>query len=366
MAIAKKDRALLVKLFYQNGSNSNAALRKYRQQKGLRRGPMSINGLKKMMKKFEETGELGVAPGRGRRPIPVEVVDEVAVAVADRAAHASTSATSARAVARELSLPWSTVRKVLRCILHWYPYKIQIVHQLKPQDIPQRREFAHRFLARMEVDDMWPGNILWTDEAHFTLVGTVNTQNCRIWGSTRPHVVQEQPLHSVYMTAWCGFTSSFILGPFFFEEMTPRGPVRCTVTSARYRDLLVQHVIPALQERNCEHTTIFMQDGATPHVARHVKDLLRETFTNDRIISRQFPDDWPSRSPDLNPCDFWLWGYLKDRVYQGHVRSLPDLKASIQRHVAQISPDMLRATVDHAVLRMQHVAELGGHIEQFL
>ncbi|GBN65801.1 hypothetical protein AVEN_85675-1, partial [Araneus ventricosus] len=24
---------------------------------------------------------------------------------------------------------------------------------------------------------------------------------------------------------------------------------------------------------------------------------------------------WPSRSPDLNPCDFWLWGYLKDVVF---------------------------------------------------
>ncbi|KAJ4447824.1 hypothetical protein ANN_09832 [Periplaneta americana] len=108
------------------------------------------------------------------------------------------------------------------------------------------------------------------------------------------------------------------------------------------------------QERNYGHTIIFMQDGATPHVARQVKDLLLETFSSDRIISRQFPHAWPSRSPDLNPCDLWLWEYLKDRIYQGHIRSLPDLNASIQPHVARISPDMLRTTVDHAVLRMQH------------
>ena len=182
---------------------------------------------------------------------------------------------------------------------------------IETSNIPQRRDFALPVLARMEVDNMWPGNILWTDEAHFTLDGAVNTQNCRVWGSTPPHVVQEQPLHSAYITVWCGFTSSFILGPFFFEEMTPRGPVRCRVTSASYRNLLVQHVIPALQERNCDHTFIFMRDGATPHVARQVKDLLRETFSNDRINSRQFPDVWPSRSPDLNPCEFWLWEYLK-------------------------------------------------------
>ena len=44
---------------------------------------MSTNGLK-MMLKFKNTGDFGVAPGRGRRPIPMEVVDVVAVAVADR------------------------------------------------------------------------------------------------------------------------------------------------------------------------------------------------------------------------------------------------------------------------------------------
>ena len=71
---------------------------------------MSTNWLKHMMMKFENTGNFGVAPGRGSRPIPMEVVDEVAVAVADRAERAPNSATSARAVSRELGVPWSTVK----------------------------------------------------------------------------------------------------------------------------------------------------------------------------------------------------------------------------------------------------------------
>ena len=133
-----------------------------------------------MMIKFENTGDFSVAPGRGRRPIPIEVVDKVAVAVADRAEHALNSATSAWAVSRELDVPWSTVTKILRCILHWYPYKIQIVQQLKPHDPQQHLDFALQFLAQMEVDDMCPENILWTDKAHFTLEGAVNMQNCWI------------------------------------------------------------------------------------------------------------------------------------------------------------------------------------------
>ena len=95
----------------------------------------------------------------------MEVVDKVAVAVADRAECAPNFATNARAVSCELGVLWSTVRKILRCILHWYPYNIQIVQQLKPHDPQQRLQF----LARMEMDGMWPENILWTDDAHFTL-----------------------------------------------------------------------------------------------------------------------------------------------------------------------------------------------------
>ena len=77
----------------------------------LRRGPMSTNRLKKMMMKFENIGDFGVAPGRRRQPIPTEVVDEVAVAVAGRKECAPNSATSARAVSRELGVLWSTVKK---------------------------------------------------------------------------------------------------------------------------------------------------------------------------------------------------------------------------------------------------------------
>ena len=139
-------------------------------------------------------------PGRGRRPIPMEVVDEVAVAVVDRAERVPNSAISARAASRELGVSWSTLRKILRCILHWCPYKIQIVLQLKSHDPQKRLDFAFQFVARMEVDDMWPENILWTDEAHFTIESAVNTQKCRIWSSTKPLLVHQRPLYSAYVT----------------------------------------------------------------------------------------------------------------------------------------------------------------------
>ena len=42
---------------------------------------------------------------------------------------------------------------------------------------------------------------------------------------------------------------------------------------------------------------------------------------------------WPPRSPDLNPCDFYLWGYLKSRVYNPLLNTLDELKINIEREI---------------------------------
>ena len=50
----------------------------------------------------------------------------------------------------------------------------------------------------------------------------------------------------------------------------------------------MQHVIPALQERNFVETTVCMQDVAPPQVSYQVQRLFRETFTHECIVSRSF------------------------------------------------------------------------------
>lgn len=58
----------------------------------------------------------------------------------------------------------------------------------------------------------------------------------------------------------------------------------------------------------------YQQDGAPAHYARFVRMFLNQRFPN-RWIGRGGPVLWPPRSPDLNPLDFFLWGYVKDAVY---------------------------------------------------
>ncbi|GBO04957.1 hypothetical protein AVEN_115899-1 [Araneus ventricosus] len=72
-------------------------------------------------------------------------------------------------------------------------------------------------------------------------------------------------------------------------------------------------------------------------------------------------------SADLTSCDFFLWGYLKSKVYLGGVPTLTTLKDNILRTVLSIPGDMLLPAVENVVCRMQCVVqEKGDHIERCL
>ncbi|GFT98651.1 hypothetical protein TNCV_3829431 [Trichonephila clavipes] len=74
--------------------------------KDLQKGPISRIDLRKTIMKFEETGDLGVLPGRGQKPVGTETGEDVAAAVIERV---SSSIPNGRSVSRELEIPWSTV-----------------------------------------------------------------------------------------------------------------------------------------------------------------------------------------------------------------------------------------------------------------
>ncbi|GFX72804.1 uncharacterized protein TNCV_4063991 [Trichonephila clavipes] len=69
----------------------------------------------------------------------------------DKASNVQAS-TSARLVAEALDLPRSTVQKIMRNILLYYAYKLQLVQELLPHDFETRHLFSLQFLARLEVD----------------------------------------------------------------------------------------------------------------------------------------------------------------------------------------------------------------------
>ncbi|PSN46621.1 hypothetical protein C0J52_16817, partial [Blattella germanica] len=68
---------------------------------------------------------------------------------------------SVRRASRELQVPRSTVWKTLRKRLCMKPYKLQLLHQLKPDDKQQRYEFCSRVQQVMDEDENFVDRIIF-------------------------------------------------------------------------------------------------------------------------------------------------------------------------------------------------------------
>ena len=93
--------------------------------------------------------------------------------------------------------------------------------------------------------------------------------------------------------------------------------------------------------------------------------VLDATFPN-RWIGRDGPTPWPPRSPDITRLDFFLWGYVKDKVFSTPVPDITNLKARITNVFVTITEDMLENTWREFDYRLDVLrATKGAHVEVY-
>ncbi|GFX93350.1 transposable element Tc3 transposase [Trichonephila clavipes] len=177
------------------------------------------------------------------------------------------------------------------------------IHQ---NDHQARRRFVEWAQNEIAVVPDFHKRILFSDEAHFWLNGFVNKQNCRIWSEANPQMYVETPLHPEKLIVWCALWAGGIIGPYFLKNDEGHN---VTVNGDRYTAMITNFFIPELNNHDVQELW-FQQDGATCHTARATIDLLKDTF-GDRLISRFGPVNWPPRSCDLTPLDYFLWRLCK-------------------------------------------------------
>lgn len=157
---------------------------------------------------------------------------------------------------------------------------------------------------------------------------------------------------------WAGVIGENIIGPFFINER---------VNTDVYLELLGDFILPRLQELNYDpETIIYQHDGAPAHRSNDATDWLDENFP--QWIGFNSDDiKWPPRSPDLTPLDFFVWPYVKHRVYQAEPETMEALRECIINAFNTITPGMLRNVHANILKRLQTclIAD-GNHIEQLL
>lgn len=306
--------------------------------------------IRKLVNKFRRTGSVADERRAGRPPVSPQSVQRVREAI-ERSPKAST-----RRLSHELTLPKSTVWKVLHYTLKKKAYHIQVLHKLEEEDHAARAAMCHDLLEAVDEENLM-NHVMFSDEATFHVCGVVNRHNCRIWSEEQPNEFTEWQRDSPKVNVWLGLMKDKIYGPFMFAEKT--------ITGANYLDMLQMFLEPQLQQDGILCSVIYQQDGAPPHYANIVRDYLNETFPN-RWIGRAAGRMWAARSPDLTPLDFFAWGFIKSQVYATRVPDLNELKRRIREACLLITPQMLQRVFRATKRRWEQcVDNEGGHVEQY-
>lgn len=354
-----EQRVKIVGAFYENGRSNQNAFRALRDFFGQHNRP-NVSTIGRIVRKFQQTGSVGnvKTPVHAR---PVRSAENISVV---RDSVAEEPSTSTRRRAQQLNISRTSLMRILNKDLNLHAYKVQLTQELKPTDHFKRRQYAEWLVEQTEVNGDFTKKIIFSDEAHFHLCGFVNKQNCRIWANENPQVIVEKPMHPQRVTVWCGLWAGGVIGPYFFENEVGQA---VTVNGVRYREMITDFLWPEIEDMDLDDMW-FQQDGATCHTANETMALLREKF-NGRVISCRGDVNWPPRSCDLTPLDFFLWGYLKEKVYVNKPRTIQELKDEIIRHINDIEPQLCLRVIenmDHRIevchrSRGEHLADILFH-----
>lgn len=352
-------KVLMVELYWYYQKSLDRVRGRFRELFGRALIPDNKTILRNVQK-FSQFGTV-LNRSRGNSGRPASVVTPDNLAIVDTHIEENPE-TSERRASLELSIRRTSLQRIEKK-LKLYPYKIQIYQELTQWDMDRRDQFSFRMLRMISNGAIDPNKIWFSDEAHFWLSGYVNKQNYRFWAKENPRIVRTTTMKPQRITVWCAICAEGIIGPFFFEG---------NVTGESYKKMLETEFIPVAQGLGLIDGYWFMQDGARPHRTREVFDLLNEHF-NDRVLGLEYESrfnkglEWPPNSPDLNACDFFLWGDLKDKVYKTAPRSLEEIKSRVEAEIRAITKEQLKEVMRHFKDRLQAVSDMdGGHIEQYM
>jgi len=267
--------------------------------------------------------------------------------------------TSIRNISREHQLSYSTVQRILKEEkLHAYHYTC--VQHLREEDYPRRKRFCEDFLRRVDEDPEFPSRVIFSDESLFTREGIFNSHNMHVWNDENPRTTRTRNYQIRWkINVWAGIMGTKILGPVILPE---------TLNGASYLEFLAENLPDFLEEIPLldRNRIVFQQDGAGPHNARIVTNYLNQQFPG-RWMGRYGPIRWPARSSDLNPLDFFLWGYCKEVIYRRLPENVEELNDRLHYAVWAIENEVMEKTQENLLRRMRACITMnGGHFEHLL
>ena len=137
-----------------------------------------------------------------------------------------------------------------------------------------------------------------------------------------------------------------------------------TVNGERYRNMISTFLEFQLEVSRLRNIW-YQQDGATSHIAREIIFLLNPLFPQI-LISRHGDVNWPPISPEAIP-DFYLWGYIKEKVYINKSDTISQLKRNIQEENREVNGNTLTKATENVEKKLEICCrENGRHLKEIV
>jgi len=245
---------------------------------------------------------------------------------------------SSLGISEQLDISKSTVCRVLKKN-KYHAYRLQKTNEIFPEDEEQIMEFCENMMHICNQNANFIANILFTDESTFPLHGRHNPAVPRHWARENPHLTYNaRTQYPQKLNVWAGLLGEHKIGPFFIDG---------NLTGEKYLNLLQNRIIPRLHELALNLDNIwFQQDGCPAHNSRVIREYLHNVFPN-RVLSTWGTIRWPPRSPDLSPNDFFLWRYMKTKIYTFE-NDRPNNLAELQQKIINTFDDIPPAILQNA------------------
>ena len=137
------------------------------------------------------------------------------------------------------------------------------------------------------------------------------------------------------------------------------------MTSAKYLQTLKDSIMAQLRKHSAFRTVIWQQNGAPllHYDQKIVRDYLDDIFFYNGLVVEKL--EWAALSPALTPCDFSLWGIIKDCVY---VQQLRDVNHLIERefksldNYIELCQTISRSVTDHCQMCISIEGKQSEHL----
>lgn len=255
---------------------------------------------------------------------------------------------SARYIAEELHVSCGKIISMLKLELgltkkhsRWVP------HLLNDSQKKLRVECSKELLVTLsKLKGNQRAAVITGDESWIYLNYPHDTKWCA--ADERPPDIEKRMIQTKKMMFFCSFSAYGIVS---IDVLPEHSKFNSTY--------MCNTILPHLKERGqahisgkTRHSLILHIDNAKPHNAK-----ITTAKINELGLKRL---KHPPYSPDISPCDFFLFGYVKERLKSYNVSSIYELNKAVREICEKIDINIWHSVYESWLKRLEAVISCGG------